>query len=1096
MRVRNMPILSSQLEFYVVGTSIIADKLELASDPADFILAFLNTSFYGGELLDSGYWLISYSISNADKYPLLSYTFPGTADEINNFALTDNLVANLSSSLQFALNSDKYNGFLGLYLSSDTSTSDYMLDLGSSDFEFTYYEVCGEYPPIVGGTMALSPFTGTTSAPLGDSLVITCEPGMILIAFSDYGYVGSVAVARCDPGLDAIAGTIERTCIGSSWSGSPVVCALVACPSLALPSFGSYLCSNGSSSSLPGSFNETCTFSCEAGRTLVGESELICRGNSEWSADEPFCSSFNVSRSIVSVAPSPPMELSTVESFTMSLDLRDSAGNPTGEGSDQPYARELASGALLVSSTSFDTATLRYTATVAAPTRVGDYIVELGVNSIAFPPANRVVLTVSPGPAAGVQSYVVNAPSDGTFALETGEARVVTVTVCDVYGNEVAVPPALSAVAIALQRGAESRLISDFVLSGSALTFEVVATEGGTYTLSIRIADVDIIGSPAIVQASTTCFPGTRVIDGVRCTACSGGSYSETVDAVTCTDCPGFSTSTPGSSSFLNCTCLRTFWFGSGSREPDKPCVPCPAGAVCLGGTEPPRAAPGFEPSDDGAAFVACPRPAACAGSGQCAAGYRGRLCAECAAGWYRLGDACHKCRGSNAVIIVALVLLVFAYVAGVVWINTRNTRVYGYAAFVIALNTLQAVAIYGTIQLEWHPVATAIFDVVSLVNLNLDLASPECGLDVGDVWMFKWGMTMALPVLFLLPFAVVTAVLCVLFNIREAKGLVFTINPRVMGAAGRGYLQTILLLYLPLMYAALRYVDCTNVGGGIVVMTTNPQRRCYTAAWYSLLPLILVVAFGYGLSIPAALVVFLTRKHAALDLGSFYAKYAFLTAKYKPAMYRYELAILGRKLFVVVAVCGFRSPTVKASLIALFYASLVLAACLLDHKPYAEAYHSRLDVVTLFGSFVLLWGGTISSSATLRDSVVITAIIGLLAVLGIGIGYEVWRIRARDAAEVDVIFADDGLVGEVEMDKMPSAHQLDNHSFSDGSISIGESNPDMRSIAITDSVTATSPLHSLGSGPIGSDLIPLPPALDGPVVTPDAEALHAFSSD
>merc|ERR1711916_395123 len=181
---------------------------------------------------------------------------------------------------------------------------------------------------------------------------------------------------------------------------------------------------------------------------------------------------------------------------------------------------------------------------------------------------------------------------------------------------------------------------------------------------------------------------------------------------------------------------------------------------------------------------------------------------------------------------------------------------------------------------------------------------------------MFKWGLTMVLPVLFLIPFALVTLVLTIIMNVKTGSPPC-SVNKVVLSAAGRGDLQTLLDLYLPIMYSALRYVDCTNVGQGIIVMTTNPERRCYTSDWYALLPLILCVAILYGAGIPGVLLGFLLRKAKSLDEATFFMKYAFLTGKFRTSLYWYEVVVLLRKLGVVGLVCCFRSPEVKATLVA-----------------------------------------------------------------------------------------------------------------------------------------------------------------------------------
>ncbi|KNC54931.1 uncharacterized protein AMSG_12368 [Thecamonas trahens ATCC 50062] len=705
-----------------------------------------------------------------------------------------------------------------------------------------------------------------------------------------------------------------------------------------------------------------------------------------------------------------PLQLVAGSSFTFNLALRHVSGLPAGDGGDRGLAVISLDGADMVTHTQF-VETGSYIVTAAAPTVAGVYHYRLGVNGRLF--INGMVTVdavVSPGPAAGPGSYLVDAPLSGTVLLETDVAAQFAIFIGDAYGNPAATMPTASDVDIVLQLGIATITISDFSLANGVLTFDLKVTEGGAYTLLVRLFGKDIRGSPFVVNAAETCLPGTAIAEGGLCADCAAGTYSDAVNVVACSACPEFTTSSASATSFLNCSCLPMFWYGPGPRAPGKACIPCLAGAQCAGGDDPPRAAPGYEASDDRSAFVACPRPQSCIGDGRCATGYQGRLCAQCASNYYRLGNTCRKCSGSNALVLVVLLAMVFAFVVAVVWINNRNTKIYGYAAFVIALNTLQAVAIYGTIQLDWHPIAQAVFDIVSLFNLNFDLASPECGLDVGDVWMFKWAATMLMPIVLIIPFSMValafTAWLICSLTRSKPRRSYMACTRQAFGAAARGYSQTILLLYLPVMFSALRYVDCTDVGGGIVVMTTNPQRRCYTSSWWSLLPLILSIALFYALSIPLALGALLWREHARLDDLTFGSRYAYLVARYKPHLYWYELMIMARKLAVALAVCAIRSPVAKASLLGMFYACVLVVSAMLQHRPYGTDFHNWLDAVTLGLSQLLLWGGVITSSPLLGNLVVIASISALVVVVIGAVLYEAYRIRTQDEAEADFAVA------------------------------------------------------------------------------------------
>ncbi|KNC50850.1 uncharacterized protein AMSG_06755 [Thecamonas trahens ATCC 50062] len=65
----------------------------------------------------------------------------------------------------------------------------------------------------------------------------------------------------------------------------------------------------------------------------------------------------------------------------------------------------------------------------------------------------------------------------------------------------------------------------------------------------------------------------------------------------------------------------------------------------CAGGLSAPEAAEGNYPTSDPGYFLKCPSTEACSGDGKCADGQQGRLCSECADGWFSPGAAIGECR-------------------------------------------------------------------------------------------------------------------------------------------------------------------------------------------------------------------------------------------------------------------------------------------------------------------------------------------------------------------------------------------------------------------------------------------------------------------
>ena len=831
---------------------------------------------------------------------------------------------------------------------------------------------------------------------------------------------------------------------------------------------------------------EVCLFSCfpgPPGLRLVGPGSGmgVCGSSGLWdfqTTEEsvprlvadwvvtfwPYCTSSSIANSSVVSSPNPGgvNVVLPLQSLPFVVDVQSASGTPISnpalrllaKQSGEPDEADRVTESAFVGGVSGG----EYTANFSSPSAAGSYQFVLGVGDAFFPPqVAQVDVQVIPGPVSGLGSRIVSPEGTSLFEIPFRDINIFTVQLNDLYGNPVVDRPDEDHISVTIREGTQIEVANISVAltqnsgtGGWEMAFPVSISRAAVFRLEIDIGGSRVGGeSPILLDVVASCVPGEFKVSDVACAPCANSTYTDQRGQASCSSCPAFTIGPEGSSSFLNCVCLPGFWYGPDPRVADVGCFSCPRGGVCLGGNTPPFPGPGFEVSDSNPAlFVECPQPDACIGNNRCAQGYQGRLCARCSSGYYRLTDRCLACSGSNVAVVVVLFAAVFLFVAGVVYLNSRNTKVYGYAAFVIALNTLQIVALYGTIQLEWHPVVTAVFDAISLVNLNLDLSSPECGFSIDNVWMFKWAMTMALPVLFLIPFAVVGFIFNVLFNMQynrqvdagdlgdEARAVsLFSLNPRLPGAVGRGYLQTILLLYLPVMYAALRYVDCNDVGDGIIVMTTNPGARCYTDSWFNLLPLIICVALAYGIAVPTTLWVFLSREHKAKEEIEFNARYAFLVAKYVPELYGYEIVILLRKLAIVFAICIVRSPTVKAILAAMFLQVVLGYSVISGHAPYAAGYHNTLDQATLLGSIILLWGGTITVSGILRDVVTISAIIAILILLVAYIVYELIQVRRSDEAEVDAIFEEVGIDGQDEVQGLDDRAAMDSISFTPNAV-------------------------------------------------------------
>ena len=455
-------------------------------------------------------------------------------------------------------------------------------------------------------------------------------------------------------------------------------------------------------------------------------------------------------------------------------------------------------------------------------------------------------------------------------------------------------------------------------------------------------------------------------------------------------------------------------------KEEDGVCSPCPQGAVCAGGSSRPSAAPGYFPDADsgGTVFTQCLRAASCLGNGQCAEGYTGRLCAACARNYYSLNGQCYACDPSRtAVITSVLVLACVVFLFVLVGVNLSTSVYHRFAVFLISVAALQISAMFGRLDdLDFGPVADVYFQVVSLFNLNLELTSPECSVSSSvDVWVFKWVLTLMLPL-----FAAV-----VLFGLvlplglgAQAAGLgpsffLAQSSSSVVWTIVRTMFQVVVLLYLPLISTVLSLFGCESTSSGRSVMSSAPERDCFDSTWWSLFPVALIALLVYGVGVPLALYLVVSRARRVLDPVDLVLRYGFVVARFVDSAWWFELAILARKAVVVFAITVFSSDGARAN-----GAVLVLGGSLIQlllHKPYRSVFHNLVAVLVLLATLVIVLAGTFSSKP-MRRACVTTALLFSLLIMVVGNAIDVWlQVKQEVTAELDWFFGSPETVGVVE---------------------------------------------------------------------------------
>ena len=534
------------------------------------------------------------------------------------------------------------------------------------------------------------------------------------------------------------------------------------------------------------------------------------------------------------------------------------------------------------------------------------------------------------------------------------------------------------------------------------------------------------------------CLPGFGLDEGesdssalIVCLLCPEGTFSSNSSLDTCVNCPvsellvsvpqagatecltcpentiplaeGSSPSPapPGSSSggprSANCTCVVRTWSPQ-PRPLGTPCIQCPLGGRCLGGTNLPAALPGFYPTTDPAVFLECPTREACAGGFPftCSRGYKGQLCGACARGFYSLNGRCYKCDDRTIPLLVLAVLLATLFVAFLIWLNAKEEVTYRFAAVLIGFNSLQISALYGTFELEWPDFARTFFEIISFVNLNFDLTSPECATVTDDVWLLKWMLTVALPLLAVIPFGGAIGghlVARALGKSRLTKGA-------VLNSARRSYLQVITLLYLPLAATSLSYVQCRRDKDGRWVLEASPSKSCWTTWHWNFLGVAVFFVFLYAAGIPLGVWTLLRRKVSAArrsgeaGVALFELRYAFLVGRFSSKFYAFEVSIMIRKVAIVVAMTLFRPPLLKAHVaLATLVGSLTQ---LVNALPYRAGFHNTLAVTCLVSCLAVLWFGVLENKTARTVGVIGALVINMLAIV-VGNVIDVVRIWRQE---------------------------------------------------------------------------------------------------
>jgi hypothetical protein len=524
----------------------------------------------------------------------------------------------------------------------------------------------------------------------------------------------------------------------------------------------------------------------------------------------------------------------------------------------------------------------------------------------------------------------------------------------------------------------------------------VAAHPKGAYPVTVSLnGGSDVHPFPELLFSFSDCDPGFSAESSADpCTACPAGAFkplpgpglcqpcdtgafSEVAGSANCTRCPA-NTAVFGADGSLRRHCLCERGFFHPDPTPGEPCLPCPDGGVCDGQLTMPRAKPGFWGSDTSAVFLQCDNAISCPGGdpGTCAEGHLGRMCAECADGWYSLEHLCRPCPDNAVWILVGVVAI--ALVLVVVFFRIVGKRIIAFAGVLrIVTKFFQVVALLSKMNLRWPSVvADTMRYTTSIFWLDPDVLASECSLRM-FTFEVKWALTLSLPVVFALLFSGLYGIL------RAAtKTPTQSLRNRIINA----YLLLLSLGYILLASTALELFGCTRERDGQYVLDVDKSKFCFDAWWWSMLPYAAAAVVAYGLGIPLLFFLWFRANRNRVDETQFTERFHSLYSAYRTKRVHWEGVAMGEKLLYAVAARLLSSDVLFQAIvfIVLLVGSMSLHQ---SRQPFLRKADNVLHSVLYWCAILLLCAGLMFESNRFSTLTAREAAAGVaVAIIAIGI--------------------------------------------------------------------------------------------------------------
>jgi hypothetical protein len=360
-------------------------------------------------------------------------------------------------------------------------------------------------------------------------------------------------------------------------------------------------------------------------------------------------------------------------------------------------------------------------------------------------------------------------------------------------------------------------------------------------------------GKYSINASCVDCAPGKFSNNPAResCEYCYKGTYASNSSQSSCSQCQSGSLTTSfGSTSSADCffcqkgkfssinltnqdayceNCPQGKWSSNSGMSSLSECIQCPQsdGTICYAGSSAPFVFAGwFRTNESGLTVVRrCYPTEACPQAGfedtKCTTGYSGVACSNCATGYFRSGDSCKKC--VPAAVQWTIYFALFLVIILVLW---KLSSVQGRIPYVwkLTFNWIQMLSLYGVLTDRWPSTLKAIFNVSSVLNLQLEYFGFTCntGMNFWKLWYLK----LCLPLIIFF-----SVMLIMLF--REKKHISSFIDAFRVAKSKLGILSFLLTLFSTLIFSTIFQVfNCIPQSDSSYVLRADPSIFCYTSSW------------------------------------------------------------------------------------------------------------------------------------------------------------------------------------------------------------------------------------------------------------------------